>query len=278
VSGAGGGDRFPTTHFSAVRGAASEEPEERRRSLEAIVAAYWRPVYKLIRLRWRRSPEDAEDLTQSFFARALEKEFFAGYDPAKGRFRTFLRTCVDRFVSNEEKAASRLKRGGAATTRTCDFASAEAEIAAAGAAARERPPEELFDAEWVRSLFALAIDALRAECEAAGKSRHFELFRRYDLEDAGEGKVTYDDLARELSLTPSLVTNHLAWTRREFRRILLETLRQVTGSDEEFRLEARLLLGADPGHAAGIAPRAASGTGGDDPTPGGDDPTPGHAG
>jgi hypothetical protein len=98
----------------------------------------------------------------------------------------------------------------------------------------------------VRSLFALAVESLRAACAAAGKERHFDLFRRYDLEDAGEGKVTYDDLAREFRLSPSLVTNHLAWTRREFRRVLLETLRQVTGSDEEFRLEARLLLGTAP--------------------------------
>jgi RNA polymerase sigma factor (sigma-70 family) len=263
-----GGDRFPTTHLSAVRGAASDQPEERRRSLEAIVAAYWRPVYKLIRLRWRRSPEDAEDLTQAFFTRALEKDFFAGFDPVKGRFRTFLRTCVDRFVANEDKAATRLKRGGAAT-ETCDFAAAEAEIAAAGAAARERPPEELFDAEWVRSLFALAVEGLRAACAAAGKERHFDLFRRYDLEDAGEGKVTYDDLAREFSLTPSLVTNHLSWTRREFRRILLDTLRQVTGSDEEFRLEARLLLGTTPGPAAPGHRR---------PSPPDDDPSHGHAG
>lgn len=242
-------DRFPTTHWSAVRGAGSAEPEERRRSLEAIVAAYWRPVYKHVRLSRNRSPEDAEDLTQAFFTRALEKEFFAGYDPAKGRFRTFLRTCVDRFVANEDKAAQRLKRGGGMAQETCDFAAAEAEIAAAGAAGGGRSPEEAFDAEWVRSLFALAVEALRSECAAAGKSRHFDLFRRYDLEDAGEGKVTYDDLAREFSLTPSLVTNHLAWVRREFRRILLDTLRQVTGSDEEFRLEARLLLGGEPGHA-----------------------------
>ena len=268
MSGPGGGDRFPTTHFSAVRGAASDRPEERRRSLEAIVAAYWRPVYKLIRLRWRRSPEDAEDLTQAFFTRALEKEFFAGFDPVKGRFRTYLRTCVDRFVANEDKAATRLKRGGGATTE-CDFAVAEAELAASGAAARARPPEELFDAEWVRSLFALAVESLRAACAAAGKDRHFELFRRYDLEDAGEGKLTYDELARELGTTPSLVTNHLAWTRREFRRILLDTLRQVTGSDEEFRLEARLLLGT----AQDVSPAA-----GGRPAPDDDDASRGHAG
>jgi len=244
-------DRFPTTHWSAVRGAQSAEPEERRRSLEAIAAAYWRPVYKHVRLSRRRSPEDAEDLTQAFFARAFEKEFFAGYDPAKGRFRTFLRTCVDRFVANEDKAAARLKRGGGAAALPCDFEAAEAEIAAAGARGAGRSPEDLFDDEWVRSLFGLAVEALRQECEAAGKGRHFDLFRRYDLEDAGAGGITYDDLAREFSLTTSLVTNHLAWARREFRRLLLETLRGVTGSDEEFRLEARLLLGSEPPRHAG---------------------------
>lgn len=258
-------DRFPTTHWSAVRGAQSAEPEERRRSLEAIAAAYWRPVYKHVRLSRRRSAEDAEDLTQAFFARAVEKDFFAGYDPAKGRFRTYLRVCVDRFAANEEKASARLKRGGGAAALACDFDAAEAEIAASGASG-ERSPEDLFDTEWVRSLFGLAVEALRRECEAAGKPRHFELFRRYDLEDAGSGGVTYDDLAREFSLTASLVTNHLAWARREFRRLLLETLRGVTGSDEEYRMEARLLLGAEP-------PRGATPSG----ETGGGSP-PGHAG
>jgi len=111
-----GRDRFPTTHLSAVLGVGSLEPETRRRSIETLVAAYWRPVYAHVRLKWRCAAADAEDMTQLFFARALEKDFFAGYDPAKGRFRTFLRTCRDRFAANEEKAAARLKRGGAVET------------------------------------------------------------------------------------------------------------------------------------------------------------------
>jgi len=154
-------------------------------------------------------------------------------------------------VANEDKAASRLKRGGAVEMLPVDFKTAEAELGGGGAvaagAAASRSPEEAFDARWTRSLFALAVEALRRECEAQGKGAHFRLFARYDLEEGGPTRPTYEDLAAEQGISASLVTNHLAWAHREFRRLLLETLRSLTGSDEEFRLEARLLLGFDPG-------------------------------
>jgi RNA polymerase sigma factor (sigma-70 family) len=242
------GGRFPTTHLSAILGASSREAGVRERSLGTLIAAYWKPVYKLIRLHWHLPPPDAEDLTQAFFTRAMEKDFFAAYDREKGRFRTYLRTCVERFVGNELKSAARLKRGGAAdhlSLDVLDFAGADRELLAApGSPARS--PEEAFDAEWIRSLFAMALEGLRRECEAQGKTAHFRLFERYDLAGSGSDRRTYEQLAAEFGLTTSLVTNHLAWTRREFRRLLLETLRSVTGSDEEYRLEARLLLGGDP--------------------------------
>jgi RNA polymerase sigma factor (sigma-70 family) len=246
-----GGGGFPATRLSVVRGASSADAGVRQRALETLATAYWKPVYKHIRLRSRRSAEDAEDLTQAFFARAVEKDFFAGYDPAKGRFRTFLRSCLDRFLANEDKAASRLKRGGDTTVLHLDFASAEEELGAASAG-NARTPEEAFDAEWSRSVFSMAIGALRRQCDAQGKELHFRLFSRYDLETDGPGRPTYEALASELGTTASQVTNHLAWARREFRRLVLETLRSLTGSDEEFRLEARVLLGFDPGdHPAG---------------------------
>src|SRR5262245_60729165 len=108
----GPGDRFPQTRRSAIASISSDDETERNRALEIVIAAYWKPVYKYIRLKFFKSNEDAKDLTQGFFARAIEKDFFRPYDPAKARFRTFLRTCLDGFVANEEKAAHRLKRGG----------------------------------------------------------------------------------------------------------------------------------------------------------------------
>src|SRR5262245_13142449 len=104
--------KFPTTRRSAIAATCSAQPEERRQALDAIVAAYWKPVYKYVRLKWHQSNEDAKDLTQAFFARAMEKEIFKDYRHEKASFRTFIRLCVDRFVMNESKYAQRLKRGG----------------------------------------------------------------------------------------------------------------------------------------------------------------------
>jgi RNA polymerase sigma factor (sigma-70 family) len=234
--------RFPTTRVSAVDGVQSGEPDVRARSLETLVAAYWKPVYKHVRLHWNRSNEDAKDLTQAFFTRAMEKDFFDGYDRQKGRFRTFLRTCLDRFLSNEDKSERRLKRGGGGKVLPLDFEAAEAELEAAP----RQDPEQSFDAEWVRSLFGLAVEALRAECAARGKEIHFLLFERHDLDDSADGRPTYAALASEFGLKTTDVTNHLAFARAEFRRLLLATLRDLTAGDEEFRREARLLLGSDP--------------------------------
>jgi len=237
---------FPLTRRSVVRAAASADPETRQRGFDALVAAYWKPVYKYLRLKWSASGEDAEDLTQGFFARAIEKGFFDRFDPARARFRTYLRACLDGFVANERQSARRLKRGGGAEHVSLDFGGAEAELARQGPS-ESADMEEYFHREWVRSLFGLAVEALRRRCTEAGKDVHFALFERYDLDgpDAA-ARPSYADLAREMGIPETQVTNHLAWARREFRRLVLEALEEATGSEEEFRTEARQLLGIDP--------------------------------
>ena len=202
-------------------------------------------MYKHVRLKWRRSVDDAQDLTQGFFLRALEKEFFASYDPRKGRFRTWLRVCLDGFVANEDKAARRIKRGGEAILLPLEFDTAEGEIASAEIPATDAL-ERYFDAEWVRSLFGLAIEALRGECARRDKQVAFQIFERYDLDPAPDARPTYEGLSTEFGVPVTQVTNHLAFARREFRRLLLEKLREITVNDEEYRREARSLLGNDP--------------------------------
>jgi RNA polymerase sigma factor (sigma-70 family) len=254
AAGTGGGPGFPTTLGSALIGLRSAEEPARRRSWDALVAAYWKPVYKHVRLRWQKSRDDAEDLTQGFFTRAVEKNFLA-----VARFRTFLRTCLDRFVSNEEKARQRLKRGGGATPLALgpgiDFGAAEAELLrqpgpAPGSAASaaidgaDSSAEERFEREWRRSLFALAVEALQAECESSGRQVRFTIFERHDLCDGDEGeRPSYAELARQTGLPVTTVTNHLSWARRELRRLVLERLAELTATDEEYRSEAGRLLG-----------------------------------
>jgi RNA polymerase sigma factor (sigma-70 family) len=242
----GPGDRFPQTRRSVVLAARDADPEVRRQAWEALVASYWKPVYKVLRVRWRLDREDAEDLTQGFFAAAFAKGTFERYDPSKARFRTYVRTCLDGFTANEHKAARRLKRGGGQERLPLDFAGAEAELLRHGAG-EGLEPDEYFHREWVRSLFDLAVGDLRRWCNAAGKQVHFQLFEKYDLEgpDSPE-RPSYAALAAEHGLPVTQVTNYLAAIRRELRRLVLERLRELTGSEEEYRAEARSVLGIDP--------------------------------
>jgi DNA-directed RNA polymerase specialized sigma24 family protein len=248
IGGAGG--KFPATRWSAVVAARSSDPAERSRALEAIVAAYWKPLYKYLRIRWNKSNEDAKDLTQDFFARLIEKGTLEDFDPAKARLRTFLRICVDHLVSNNAKAAGRLKRGGRAAHLPLDFPAAEAELLRAkpSIAAPSSPEmmDDFLEKEFIRGLFLVSVAALREFCEARGKQVHFRLFELYDLDDSAANRVGYADLARQFDLTVTDVTNYLAFARRQFRSIALEKLRETTASEEEFRREARALLGVVP--------------------------------
>jgi hypothetical protein len=142
---------------------------------------------------------------------------------------------------NEDKAAQRLKRGGDVALLPLDFESAEGEL-------REMPivapdgPEELFTREFARSLFSLALERLRAECGANGKMIHFQLLELYDIDEGGR-QLTYDDVARRFGVKTTDVTNYLAYARKEFRRIVLDELRTMTATEDEFRREAHTLLG-----------------------------------
>jgi RNA polymerase sigma factor (sigma-70 family) len=240
---------FPQTRHSMVADLRSDQPEVRRTAYDALVAAYWKPVFKYVRLKWHAAPEEAADLTQGFFLRAFEKAFFASFDPARARFRTYLRTCLDGFVANERKAERRLKRGGAHTIVSVDFNGAEQELHEQGAHTSAIQDVDVdFDAyfhrEWLRSLFAAAADRLRGACAQQGRRQRFTLFERYDLVSEEHQRPTYAQLAADLGLTATSVTNELAAARREFRRIVLAVLREQCATDEEFAAEARALTGA----------------------------------
>lgn len=236
-------NRFPVTRHSAIVAAASDDALVRQRALETIVSSYWKPAYKYVRIKWQATNEDAKDLTQGFFTTAIEKDYFAGYDAAKASFQTFFRTCLDRFVANQHKAEQRLKRGAGADHLSLDFAGAEIELAN-NLPAPGLNPEEFFHREWVRSVFELAIEELQQLYESSGRAVQFKLFDLYDLQD-GMAKVSYASLATQFDLKTTDVTNYLAAARRDFRKILLEKVRELTGTEAEFATEARALLRID---------------------------------
>lgn len=233
---------FPATRLSVVQRTRSSDEEIRRVALAAIIDAYWKPVYKYLRVKWSLQPDEASDLTQEFFATTLEKDVVGKYDPAKARFRTYLRMCVDGFASNARKADRRLKRGGGVTLVPLDFETAEGEMASHEPAV-DADVDEMFYREWVRALLGRAVADLQQHAADSGRTVMFDVFKRYDLLDERETRPTYAEIARDLQLTAATVTNHLAAMRRQFRTIILERLRELTSSDEEWEAEAAKLLG-----------------------------------
>jgi hypothetical protein len=134
-----------------------------------------------------------------------------------------------------------MKRGG--HTLALDFDAADAELARIASSSPD--PEVLLHQEWIRCLFTECVEQLRKEFLESGREKQFRIFEAFDLED-GVSRPTYRELGTTLGITEITVTNHLAAARRRFRAIVLETLREMTASDAEFRSEARALLGVDP--------------------------------
>jgi RNA polymerase sigma factor (sigma-70 family) len=231
---------FPATRHSIVAAIRSDRTEVRRSAFDALVQAYWKPVFKYVRLKWRASPDEAADLTQGFFLRAFEKDFFASFDPARARFRTFLRTCLDRFVANARQAEGRLKRGGGAIIVPIDLPEAERELELQARSAIT-DFDAFFHREWLRGLFAAAASQLRESCTARGRPQRFAIFEQYDLAADERQQPSYGELARRFGVSATDVTNELAAARREFRRLVLAALRDQCASAEEFEAESRAL-------------------------------------
>jgi RNA polymerase sigma factor (sigma-70 family) len=245
---------FPPTRLSVVERTRSGDEQTRQVALATIIEAYWKPVYKYLRLKWSLGPEEAADLTQEFFTSTLEKEVVEKYNPARARFRTYLRLCLDGFASNARKAERRLKRGGGVQLVPLDFETAEGEMVSHEPSVAA-DVDELFYREWVRALLERSVADLKRHADESGRPVMFEVFTRYDLAGESEARPTYTEIARALNLTSATVTNHLAAMRRQFRQIVLDRLRELTSSEEEWEAEAARLLGG-PSTRDPLAPRS----------------------
>ena len=192
--------------------------------MERVLSLYWKPVYKFIRVKFGKSNDEAKDLTQGFFASALEREFFQRFDSSKASFRTYIRMGVERYAAARHEAEGRQKRGGGIET-----------LQLYDSVAGSATPEDIFLQEWRRQLFALALEEMCTEFAAAGKLTQWAVFETYDLAD-GE-RPSYAEVARSCGVTVSAVTNYLALARRRLRALVTERLRGVTGGDRELREE-----------------------------------------
>lgn len=230
---------FQTTRWSLVRRARSADDAEARAALAALCDAYWYPLYAFIR-RSGQGPHEAEDLTQSFFARLLEKATLASADPAKGKLRTFLLTCARNFLSDEYDRDRAQKRGAALLT---SFDAADAEQRYAMEPADDLSPDRLFQRRWALTVLDQSLRLLGEEFAAQGKAELFAALRPF-LGFGPEAEKRYDELAPALGVPIGTLKNHVFRLRVRWRELLFEqvamTLDQPT--PEEIKGELAELL------------------------------------
>lgn len=208
---------FQTTRWSLVQRANGEVHAEARQALALLCDSYWYPVYAYIR-RSGHAPHDAEDLTQGFFAKLLEKGTLAHADPAKGRLRTFLLTCVRNFLHNEHERASAQRRGAHLLT---SFDAGWAEERFASEPADALTPDRLYQRRWALTLLEFTLQVLEQEYSTDGKRELFAALRPC-LGFTKEKAPDYAALATRLGCTESTVKSHVFRLRQRWREILFQ--------------------------------------------------------
>lgn len=228
---------LPQTRWSVVRAAAATPSPRAQAALGELCEAYWYPLYAFVR-RCGHGPDEALDLTQSFFVRLLEKREFGAADPDRGRFRTFLLRGVRYFLANEREREGALRRGGGVTKLSLDASSADARYALEPA--DETTPERLFDRAWARSLVDGVLEELAEEYRERGKAELFELLRP-TLTDAGPPRA---ELAARLDATENAVKVAVHRLRARFRERLRGAIADTVDGRADVEDEIRYLLEA----------------------------------
>lgn len=230
---------FVTTHWSVVVAAGHPEAREAQDALAKLCQAYWQPIYACIR-RSGRSREEAEDLTQDFFARLLTRNTVARACPARGRFRSFLLASLKHFLAHEWEKAQASKRGGGARLLSLDFDTAETRCAQP--VAPGDTPDRAFDRQWALTLLDLVLGRLRQEYAHSGRDALF-----VGLKDALAGDRTvipYRDLGIRLGLSEGAVKVAVHRLRRRYRELLRQEIAGTVSGPAEVEEELRELFAA----------------------------------
>jgi RNA polymerase sigma factor (sigma-70 family) len=231
--------QFTTTHWSVVLAAAQQGTARSAQALEVLCRTYWHPLYAYVR---RRGYEEqaAQDLTQEFFARLLEKEYLRAVDRNKGRFRSFLLAAMEHFLANEWRRANAKKRGGGVSVVSLDDQTGEAD--SLQVAASTLSPEEFFDQQWAITLLEEAVGNLRREFNAAGKGALFEELKFYLTGEKRE--ISYAELAARLNTTEAALKVAVSRMRHRYGELLRTEIANTVSGPEEVEEELRALFAA----------------------------------
>ncbi len=208
-------------------------------ALEDLCRTYWFPLYAYVRRRGH-SKEDAEDLTQTFFARLLEKNFLTNLGSEKGKFRAFLLASLKHFLANEWDKARAQKRGGGTPPLSLDWQTADTKFSVA--AANEPSPDRAFDREWALALLGKVIGRLQAECETEGRARLFEQLKIFLT--AGKSESAQSEVAKVLGMEEGAVRVAIHRLRKRYRQLLRDEIAHTLSDSAMVDEEMRALFGA----------------------------------
>jgi RNA polymerase sigma factor (sigma-70 family) len=233
----GGQRHFATTRWSIVLAAgANMSSAGAREALATLCETYWYPLYGFLRSRGY-SAEDAQDLTQAFFVRVLEKHTIGHADPARGRFRSFLLTSLKNFAANEHDKQLAGKRGGGVPIVSLELEGAEGRFQLEPPS--DETPERIFDRRWALTLLDRVMSRLKAEGVRAGKTSQFEGLKTYLTGD--QPQLTYAQTASELGISEGAAKVAVHRLRRHFRDLVRDEIAQTVSSPEEIDDELRHL-------------------------------------
>jgi RNA polymerase sigma factor (sigma-70 family) len=228
---------FVTTHWSVVLTAGGSDTTRAQDALAKLCQTYWYPLYAYVRRRGH-TPEDAQDLTQEFFARLLEKNWVGNADQAKGRFRSFLLSALNHFLADEWDKARAQKRGGGVPLVPLQFDTAETRYGIEPA--DPVTPERSFERRWALTLLEAVLNRLRTEYEQEGKAA---LFVKLHPCLVGERTAQpYANLAATLGISEGMVKSAVHRLRQRYRQLLREEIANTVGSAEEVDEELRHLF------------------------------------
>ena len=230
---------FETTHWSMVLQASHRSSSGSDKALSELCHSYWLPLYAYVRRRVQ-DPHKAQDLTQAFFAKLLEKNYLRTADPARGRFRAFLLTALKRFMANEWDKEIAQKRGGGRNPLSFDFKEGERHYHLEPT--DRLTPDQLFLRNWVRTLLDKVFDRLREEFKTEGKEEQFSELRVFIT--PREDDVRFAEVATRLEMSAGAVRVAAHRLRKRYRKILREEISQTVENEDEVEDEIRSLFRA----------------------------------
>jgi len=237
-----GQQSFTTTHWSVVLAAGQSESQAAQQALEKLCRAYWYPLYAYVR-RQGHNPPDAQDLTQAFFARFLEKNYLTQVHPAKGKFRSFLLVALKHFLADEWDRLRTAKRGGGEVPISLDEYSPEERYRLEPA--DEMSAEKIFERRWALTVLEQARTRSREEYVSRGKG---ELYDGLKVFEGGEqSSSTYAELGLRLGLTESAVKAAAHRLRQRYHELVREEIAQTVSKPSEIDDEIRYLIGVISG-------------------------------